>query len=56
MDFYVDLAVAVVLRLLKERTNMEKYRRAMQKVYDAIGQAYGVRDGQLLPVDERRKS
>lgn len=33
MDFYVDLAVAVILRLLKDRRLDSKYFRAIGKVY-----------------------
>lgn len=39
MDFYVDLAVAVLLRLLKDKRQFPKYRRALVKVYNAIGNA-----------------
>lgn len=33
MDFYVDLAVAVLLRLTKDRRNAHKYFDALAKVY-----------------------
>lgn len=36
MDFYVDIAVAVLLRLLKDKREWPKYRRALIKVRDAI--------------------
>ena len=39
MDFYVDLAVAVLLRLLKDKRQFPKYARALLKVYNAIGGA-----------------
>lgn len=39
MDFYVDLAVAVLLRLLKDRRAFKKYAKALVKVYNAIGRA-----------------
>jgi hypothetical protein len=37
VDFYVDLAVAVLLRLLKDKRQLPKYSRALLKVYNAIG-------------------
>lgn len=39
MDFYVDLAVAVLLRLLKDKRQFPKYAAALVKVYNAIGNA-----------------
>lgn len=36
MDFYVDLAVAVLLRLVKDRRGIVKYYPALAKVYLAI--------------------
>jgi hypothetical protein len=40
MDFYVDIGVAVILRVLKEQGATNKYRRALIKLYRAIGEAY----------------
>jgi len=39
MDFYVDLAVAVLLRLLKDKRGLAKYYSAIAKVYVAIMRA-----------------
>lgn len=39
MDFYVDLAVAVLLRLMKQPKDREKYLAALRKVYNSIGRA-----------------
>lgn len=39
MDFYVDLAVAVLLRLLKDKRGLAKYYPAIAKVYVAIHRA-----------------
>jgi hypothetical protein len=36
MDFYVDLAVAVLLRLLKDRRAVANYYSAVAKVYNKI--------------------
>lgn len=36
MDFYVDLAITVLLRLLKDRKSAQKYYPAIAKVYLAI--------------------
>ena len=36
MDFYVDLAVAVLLRLIKDRRSVRKYFPALAKVHRAI--------------------
>ena len=33
MDFYVDLAVAVLLRLISDRRNAAKYYAALAKVF-----------------------
>jgi hypothetical protein len=40
MDFYVDIAVAVLLRLLKDKREWPKYRAALKKVRDAIDFAF----------------
>lgn len=37
MDFYVDIAVAVILRLTKDKRERGKYIAALRKVYNAIG-------------------
>jgi hypothetical protein len=37
MDFYVDVAVAVLLRLLKDAYFRKKYIPALFKVYAALG-------------------
>ena len=39
MDFYVDLAVAVLLRLLKDKRQRGKYLPALRKIYNTIGNA-----------------
>lgn len=36
MDFYVDIAVAVLLRLVKDRRSVAKYYSALAKVYNAL--------------------
>jgi hypothetical protein len=46
MDFYVDLAVAVLLRLIKDRRGVVKYYPALAKVYAAI-QKLSSLDGKL---------
>lgn len=38
MDFYVDLAVAVLLRLIKDRRSVAKYYSALAKVYVTLMQ------------------
>jgi hypothetical protein len=40
LDFYVDLAVAVLLRLLKDTYFRKKYIPALFKVYNALGVAF----------------
>ena len=42
MDFYVDLAIAVLLRLLKDRRSFARYADALAKVYVAIEKAANV--------------
>jgi hypothetical protein len=36
MDFYVDLAITVLLRILKDRTTSRRYYPALAKVFVAI--------------------
>lgn len=36
MDFYIDLAVTVMLRLLSNKAESNKYRRAILKIFRAI--------------------
>jgi hypothetical protein len=38
MDFYVDLAVAVLLRLIKDRRGRLRYYPALAKVFLALSQ------------------
>lgn len=33
MDFYVDLGVAVLLRLIKDRRNVRRYYDALAKIF-----------------------
>lgn len=40
MDFYVDLAVAVLLRLVKDKRASKPYIKALAKVYNSIGNAF----------------
>lgn len=40
MDFYIDIGVAVLLRVLKDRRNLAKYRAMFIKVASAIVAAY----------------
>lgn len=40
MDFYIDLGFAVLLRILKDRRETSKWRRAFLKLFDAIARAY----------------
>jgi len=36
VDFYVDLAVAVILRLLKDKRSWPKYEKALRKVQQVL--------------------
>ena len=49
MDFYVDLAVAVILRLMKDRKQWVKYERALRKVQEVLNEELPPFD--LTPVD-----
>jgi len=40
MDFYVDLAVAVLLRLIKDRRGAMKYLEALAKVHRELDKLY----------------
>lgn len=39
-DFLIDMSVAVLLRLLADKSAKSKWRRAMLKVFKAIASAY----------------
>lgn len=39
MEFYVDIGVAVMLRILKDRRKRQDYIEVFRKVYNAIGRA-----------------
>lgn len=43
MDFWIDIAVAVILRLMKDRREREKYTLALMKVYNTIGRGLNSR-------------
>lgn len=49
MDFYVDLAVSVLLRLMKDRKQWVKYERALRKVQDVLNEELPPFD--MAPVD-----
>lgn len=40
MDFYIDIGMAVMMRVLKERVNVTKYRSLFAKLYRAIDEVY----------------
>ena len=40
MDFYVDLAVSVLLRLVKDRRSVGKYYKALAKVHLVLEELY----------------
>jgi len=40
MDFYVDLAVAVLLRLIKDRRSSMKYLEALAKIHRELDKLY----------------
>lgn len=40
MDFYLDIGVAVLLRILREDGPDNKYRRVFLKVFKSIAHAY----------------
>lgn len=39
MDFYIDIGVAVLLRVLKDRRKRQDYLKVFAKVYNSIGRA-----------------
>lgn len=39
-DFYIDLAVSVILRVVQSGPQRNKYRKALLKIFKAIAQAY----------------
>jgi hypothetical protein len=41
MDFWIDISVAVLLRLLKDRRALNQYRPALLKVFRALADAFG---------------
>lgn len=42
MDFYIDIGAAVLLRLLKERKGLDRYRALFIKLAQAIIVAYSL--------------
>jgi hypothetical protein len=40
LDFYIDIGFAVLLRILKNKKDREKYISAFHKLYNAIGAAF----------------
>jgi hypothetical protein len=42
MDFYVDMGIAVLLRLLKDKKQRVAYKSAFAKLYNSIGLAFNV--------------
>jgi len=52
MDFYIDIGMAVLLRLLKDRRNRGAYVRAFKKLYDAIGLAFNAENHVSFPASE----
>jgi len=40
MEWYIDIGFAVLIRLLKERRETNKWRRAFLKLFKAIADAY----------------
>jgi len=55
MDFYVDLALAVLLRILKDRRELKKYRPAMIKIAAAINNAFADDDAFFDQVQVKAK-
>lgn len=56
MDFYVDIAVAVFLRLLKDRKATANYYSAIAKVYVSIERAADFHPGLARAIKEKRDS
>jgi phage anti-repressor protein len=48
MDFYIDIGVAVLLRVLREDGPSNKYRRVFLKVFKSIAHAYQADEEFLL--------
>ena len=53
MDFYVDLAVAVLLRLMKDQKAWPKYERALRKVQQVLNDELPPFD--LTPIQDEVK-
>jgi len=54
MDFWVDMAFAVLIRLLKDKDKRGYYLRAFAKVYNEIGIAFNIHHVYWSP-DERQQ-
>lgn len=50
MEFYIDIGFAVLLRLLKDRRELKKWRSAFLKLAQAIILAYGEDDAFVTAV------
>lgn len=55
MDFYVDLAVAVLLRLVKDRRGAMKYLEALAKVHRELDRLYDESPNYAAVKDKRVK-
>ena len=55
MDFYVDLAVAVLLRLIKNRRATTPYLEALAKVHRELETLYEVSPNYAAVKDQRVK-
>lgn len=53
MDFYVDIAVAILLRLLRDKRERSKYLLALAKVYNTIGLTF-VPNHKMWAPDEKQ--
>ena len=56
MDFYIDIGFAVLLRVLRDRRDRNKWEAAFKKLYDAIGIAYNPENHHSFDLDHIGKS
>lgn len=53
MDFWIDISLAVVFRLLKDRKQSSQYFKALWKLHDAIESAFPVEVRARLSVEDK---
>jgi hypothetical protein len=55
-DLFIDLGISALLRLVKNKKSIDKYLKALAKVYDAIHRAAQAYPPLAAAIDEKQES